>query len=143
MRQRRILPEPAGQRYALEPVAATNPIHIVMTRMPREQLAALLGRPFIDYVKFVADVERRILAVGGELHVDGEAELLERGSAQSALWGGNYFPGRGPAECLQYTSMVNLRPSQGNPTMELRDPALRTRVRDLVFELLGRGESLS
>lgn len=121
----------------------SNPIHVIRTRMPREQLKALLGRPYADYVKFVADVEQRILAVGGELHVDAEAELLERGSSQSALWGGNYFPGRGPAECLQYTSMVNLRPSQGNSTMELRDPALRERMRSIVFALLGEGESLS
>jgi len=124
-------------------MAAAHPIHIVKERMPREQLAALIGRPFADYVKFVVDVERRIMAVGGELHVDAEAELLERGSSQSALWGGNYFPGRGPAECIEYTSMVNLRPSQNNSTMELRDPALRERVRALVFELLGKGESLA
>jgi len=124
-------------------MATTNPIHIIKARMPREQLAALLGRPFADYVKFVVDVERRILAVGGELHVDAEAELLERGSAQSALWGGNYFPGRGPAECIQYTSMVNLRPSQGNSTMELRDPALRERMREIVCAFLGEGESIA
>jgi Protein of unknown function (DUF5674) len=141
MRLRRILPELATRRYAQESMAATNPIHIIKTRMPREQLAALLGRPFADFVKFVVDLDRRILAVGGELHVDGEAELLERGSAQSALWGGNYFPGRGPTECIQYTSMVNLRPSQGNSTMELHDPALRERMRAIVFELLGEGES--
>jgi hypothetical protein len=72
----------------------SNPIHVIKTRMPRETLAALLGRPWADYVKFVADVDRRVLAVGGELHVDGEAELLER-------------------------------------------------VRTIVFELLGEGESLS
>lgn len=123
-------------------MAATHPIHVIQERMPREQLAALLGRPFADFVKFVADVERRALAVGGELHVDAEAELLERGSQQSALWGGNYFPGRGRAQCIEFTSMVNLRPSQGNSSMELQDPALRERVRQLVFDLLGEGESL-
>ena len=77
-----ILPECGGRRYALDPMAVTNPIHIIKTRMPREQLASLLGHPFSDYVKFVVDVERRILAVGGELHVDAEAEMLERGSSQ-------------------------------------------------------------
>ncbi|MBK7642744.1 MAG: hypothetical protein IPJ19_06775 [Planctomycetes bacterium] len=124
-------------------MAATNPIYLIQSRMPREQLASLLGNPFKDMVKFVADIERHTLAVGGELHVDAEAELLERGSNQSALWGGNYFPGRGPAACLQYTAMVNLRPSQGNSSMEVVNPALRERIRALVFELLGEGEALS
>jgi hypothetical protein len=139
----RILPEAGGRRYALDSMAATNPIHVVQTRMPRDQLASLLGHPYKDYVKFVVDLERRILAVGGELHVDAEAELLDRGSNQSALWGGNYFPGRGPKECLQYTSMINLRPSQGNSTMEVGSQVLREKIQSVVFELLGEGESLS
>jgi hypothetical protein len=38
---RAILPELCGRRYAHGSMAASNPIHIVQSRMPREQLAAL------------------------------------------------------------------------------------------------------
>ena len=38
-----------------------------------------------------------VAAVGGELHADAEALLLEQGSQQKDLWGANYYPGRGPA----------------------------------------------
>ena len=35
-----------------------------------------------------------------------------------------------------------LRPSDGNRSMELTDPALRDRVRELTFALVGQGEAL-
>jgi len=115
---------------------------ILEERIAPEVLAALVRASFGDMVKFVVDVERRVMAVGGELHADGEALLLEAGSEQAALWGGNYYPGRGPADCIEYTSLINIRPSQGNRAMRLDDPVLRERMRVLVFELLGKGEPL-
>jgi len=40
----------------------------------------------------VADIRPAEMAVGGELHSDAEQLLLERGSKQSDLWGGNFSP---------------------------------------------------
>jgi hypothetical protein len=93
-------------------------------------------------VKFVADVHRRVMAVGGELHADGERLLLEDGSAQDDLWGGNYFPGRAPADCVQLTALMNIRPARGNPSMEIENPAVRDAVRELASLVLGTGEPL-
>jgi hypothetical protein len=117
-------------------------IVILRERIAKEALATLVRVSFGDMVKFVVDVERRILAVGGELHADGEARLLEAGSGQASLWGGNYYPGRGPAGCIEFTSLINVRPSQGSRSMSLADPVLRERMRAIVFELLGEGEPL-
>ncbi|MGD8278705.1 MAG: DUF5674 family protein [Gemmatimonadota bacterium] len=105
-------------------------------------LRALVERFFTDMVKFVADVERQVIAIGGELHADAEALLLEAGSRQRDLWGGNYYPGRGPDGCIEYTALINIRPSQGNRSMEIEDPAVRDRVRELAFRFIGRGEAL-
>jgi len=38
-------------------------------------------------VKAVVDIDQRIMAIGGELHSDEEAVLLEQGSLQKNLWG--------------------------------------------------------
>lgn len=51
-------------------------------------------------MKFVVDVERGILAIGGEMHAEAEQRLLEHGSRQANLWGANYYPGRGSAGCI-------------------------------------------
>lgn len=54
-----------------------------------EELRVLVERFFEDMVKYVVDVERGVIAIGGELHADAQAMLLERGSRQSDLWGAN------------------------------------------------------
>ena len=93
-------------------------------------------------VKLVIDVRRGVVAVGGELHADAEAILLEGGSKQVDLWGANYYPGLGPEDCLQFTALINIRPAQDNRGMEVQDPAIRETMRTLVHELVGKGEAL-
>jgi selenocysteine lyase/cysteine desulfurase len=117
---------------------------IVLVREPLApaRLRTLVDRWFGDMVKYVADVDRGVLAVGGELHADAEAVLLADGSRQADLWGANYYPGRGEAGCIEYTSLINIRPAAGNRSMEIGDEAIRARVRELTFALLGRGGEL-
>ena len=117
-------------------------IVVLAQRIEPHRLRTLVARFFTDMVKFVADVERNVIAVGGELHADAEAVLLEEGSRQQDLWGANYYPGRGGDDCIEYTALINIRPSQGNPSMEIQDPGPRERVRDLTFRLIGRGEPI-
>jgi hypothetical protein len=106
-------------------------------------LRVLVDRFFEDMVKFVVDVEREIIAVGGELHADAEALLLDAGSRQEALWGANYFPRRGAADCIEFTSLINIRPAQGNRSMEIQDESVRARVRELTLRLIGEGAPLA
>jgi hypothetical protein len=117
-------------------------ILIVTTRIARAELARLVALYFEDMVKLVVDVERGVAAVGGEMHADAEALLLEDGSRQANLWGANYYPGRGRAECVEFTALINIRPAQGNRSMLIEDAALRERVRDLALALIGEGEPL-
>lgn len=107
-----------------------------------ETLRALVARHFEDMVKYVVDVERGVAAVGGELHADEEALLLERGSQQKHLWGANYYPGRGPDDCIEFTSLINIRPAAGNRSMTVENEAVRERIREITFNLIGRGEAL-
>ena len=90
----------------------------------------------------VVDVRRRVVAVGGELHADAEQVLLAQTSAQADLWGANYYPGRGPDGCIEYTALINIRPSQGNRSMELQDAETRRAVREIIHALIGRGEEV-
>jgi hypothetical protein len=63
---------------------------------------------------------------------------LASGSRKVELWGANYYPGRGREDCIEYTSLINIRPAQGNRSMEIEDP----RVREITFSLIGEGEAL-
>jgi hypothetical protein len=117
-------------------------IVIAEGRLEPSEVARLARLFFGDMVKYVIDVERRIAAVGGELHADAEQLLLEAGSRQVDLWGANYYPGTGPDDCIEYTALINIRPAQGNRSMHIADDAIRSRVREITFALIGRGEPL-
>lgn len=118
-------------------------IVVLSSKIEPAELARLVGDPFEDMVKFVVDIEQGVAAVGGELHADAQDILIERGSRQESVWGGNYFPGRGPDACIQYTSLINIRPARGNRAMVIEDTGLREKVRAIVFRLIGAGEPLS
>ena len=101
-----------------------------------DDLAKMASRQFFDMVKAVVDVERKVMAIGGELHADEEAVLLDGGSAQKDLWGINLYPGKTGDEFIEFDSMINLRPSCGNRSRGIDDPGIRQRVVDVVRELV-------
>jgi hypothetical protein len=115
---------------------------LVERRIDPKVLRRLVERDFEDMVKYVVDVARGVAAVGGDLHADEEALLLDNGSRQQDLWGANYYPGRGRDGCIEFTSLINIRPAQDNRSMTIEDPTLRERIRELTFLLIGEGEPL-
>jgi hypothetical protein len=117
-------------------------IVIVDRRIEPADLRRLVVLYFKDMVKLVVDVRRGVVAVGGELHADAEQLLLEQGSAQADLWGANYYPGRGPEGCIEYTALINIRPSQNNRGMEVQDSETRRTIREITYSLIGRGEEI-
>ncbi len=112
-------------------------IQIVREKIPRSSVAAVAEELFGDMVKAVVDVARGVLAIGGELHADEEAALLDDGSRQQDLWGINLYPAAAADEdWIEYDSMINVRPGQGNRSRDVEDPELRERIRELVATLV-------
>jgi hypothetical protein len=123
---------------------STEPdVVLVLEPLGPAELRRLVAAHFEDMVKYVVDVARGIAAVGGELHADEKALLLEHGSRQEDLWGADYYPGKGPEGCIEFTSLINIRPAQGNRSMLIEGEAVRARVREITHALIGRGEPLA
>lgn len=93
---------------------------------------------FGDMIKAVVDVSCGIMIIDADLHSDEEAELLATGSRQLDLWGINLYPDLPPGEWLEFDSMINLRPSSGNRSRNVDDPAIREQIRNLVNRLVYR-----
>lgn len=113
-----------------------EPILLTSKPVPPGEVRRLADAYFGDMVKFVADLGRERISLGGELHADGEAKLIEEGALQSDLWGGNYYPDRPAEERVELTALINIRPSQGNRSMEVQDPELRAAIARLARRLL-------
>jgi hypothetical protein len=112
------------------------PVRIVRSGLARVELAALAEGQFGDMVKAVVDVARGVMAIGGELHADEEATLLDDGSRQSDLWGINLYPGAQDAGWIEFDSMMNVRPAQGNRSRDVEDERLREAIRGVVAALV-------
>ena len=102
----------------------------------RERLLEVASLRFGDLVKAVVDIEKGVMAIGGELHSDEEAFLLERESAQKDLWGINIYPDRAGDEMIEFDSMINVRPSQNNRSRTVDDVNLRTKILEIVNKLV-------
>jgi len=87
---------------------------------------------FGNMVKAVVDVERKIMAVDGELHADEEAILLENGSRQEDLWGINIYPELEGPDRIEFDSIINIRPSQGNLCRGVDDRMIREKIIQIV-----------
>jgi len=67
-------------------------MEIIKDKIAREKLKAIAVALFGSLVKAVVDINREIMAIGGELHADEERLLLDEGSRQQDLWGINLYP---------------------------------------------------
>ena len=107
-------------------------VRVVSDRISRDELSRLAAETYKEMIKAAVDVQKEVLAVGGELHADCEARLLDEGSQEKDLWGINIYLEKPESERIEYTSFINVRPSHGNSSMEIKDPRLRKRIGDIV-----------
>ncbi len=112
-------------------------IRIVKNSISKKELAAIAENQFGDLVKAVVDVERGIMAIGGELHADEEAALTaEEGSERRDTWGINIYPSKPREEWIEFDSMVNLKPSLGNRSRSVENPDIRKEIEAIVAKLV-------
>ena len=114
------------------------PIRTLNTPVTLEELRRLAADQFGDFVKAVVDVGRGVMAIGGELHADEEATLLDEGARQADLWGINLYPDRPVEEMVEFDSMINVRPSQSNRSRGVEDPTVRRQIQVIVERLVVR-----
>jgi hypothetical protein len=112
-------------------------IRVVRDTVSRDELTEIAKQQFGDMVKAVVDVEQGIMAIGGELHSDEEAMLLDQGSAQRHLWGINLYPDKPLDEWIIFDSMINVRPSGGNRSRYVESSEIREAVTRIVNRLAG------
>jgi len=109
---------------------------IIKDLISKTELAEIAKEQFGDLVKAVVDVEQGIMAIGGELHADEEAALLEQGSRQEDLWGINLYPNKPEEEWLEFDSMINVKPSQDNRSRGVENNETREKIKQVIKKLV-------
>jgi hypothetical protein len=107
-------------------------IQIIRTPATSDEIMEMLQTPGV-YIKLAVDVNREILAGGGAMHADCESALLDDESAQEDIWGADWYPA---SQEVTYESLINIRPTQGNRSLEVQSAILKLRIERIVRNLL-------
>ena len=91
---------------------------------------------FKTMIKAVVDVHNEVLALDAELHADLENILLHEGREQENLWGINLFLEKEKKDWIDYTALINIRPSMNNRSMDIENTELRQKITDIVCRLI-------
>jgi len=108
-------------------------IYIIREKATPEQIKDML-QMLQTYIKLAVDIDRGILAGGGAMHADCESVLLDDGSQQEFIWGADWDPS---AQRVTFESLINIRPRQNNPSMEILDTNIQEKVAEVTVRLLG------
>ncbi len=107
-------------------------IKVVPDSITLEELKEIAQEFYFPLVKGVVDIEKKIVAFGGEYHADANNILIESGSSQKDVWGFNVQLNQPRATWLEYTSLINIRPASGNRTIEVEDEVVRGKIKEIV-----------
>lgn len=111
-------------------------IKIIDKKITESELREIAKDFYIDMIKGVVDIEKEILAMGGEYHIDANMVLIKNGSKQQNIWGFNWYFDKTQDERIEYVSLINIRPAQGNRAMEIQDASLRDAVKTIILKYL-------
>lgn len=112
------------------------PIRIIKDKISHKELEKIAAETFGELVKAVVDIEKGIMAIGGELHSDEESVLLEQDSLQENLWGINLYPKETKENWIEFNSVINIRPLQGNRSRGVENPKIREKIIQIVNSLI-------
>jgi len=102
-----------------------------------DELKQMATATFGNMVKAVVDIDRDIIAVDAELHSDLEAILLDNGSKQKNIWGINLYPDLRGEDFIEFDSLINIRPSQGNRSRGVEKEEVRKKIVSIVTKEIG------
>ena len=111
---------------------------IIRDKISLDELKEMSKKMQDSLVKVVVDIERHIMAVDAGMHAEEEEELLADGSLQEHLWGINIYPYEPIDICIEFDSMINMRPSYGNRSRGVDDIKTQEIIKKIVNAMVIR-----
>jgi hypothetical protein len=83
-------------------------ITIISNSIALTELKRMADNQFGSLIKAVVDIEKNVMAIGGEMHADEEAYMIDEGSKQENLLGINIHPEKEMPEQIEFDLMINI-----------------------------------
>lgn len=110
---------------------------IVKDKIATSELKEMAKRMYENLVKAVVDIEKEIIAVDAEMHIDLEQVLIEKENSEPKnLWGINIWPEKTVDDFIEFDSMINLKPGFGNRTRGIDSAEIRDKITKIVNKLV-------
>lgn len=112
-------------------------LHIIENPITRAELKKIAEERFGDLVKGAVDIEKGIMVLGGELHIDEALKLVEKFQSKSQdIWGFNLYPEKMEDDMIEFDSMINLKPDLGNRSRGVDSPEVQEKIKNIVGKLI-------
>jgi hypothetical protein len=103
-------------------------ILVFQDKAKKEQIEEIT-KIYPKYTKIVVDIDKKVLAAGGEYHIDCEQILINNGSLQNNLWGGGYsFENKK----VDFMGLTNYKPYFNHFSYEISLPEIREEVEKII-----------
>lgn len=111
-------------------------VKIIKNKISQGELMKIAQEGYVSLVKAVVDIERKIVALGGEWHSEGQEELIKNGSSSKGTWGVNIFMGKPKETRIEFVALMNLKPFYGHRSMEITDELLKQKIQKIIDQLI-------
>ena len=112
-------------------------LHIIEKPITRAELKKIAEERFGDLIKGAVDIEKGIMVLGGELHIDEALKLVEQFQSKSKdIWGINLYPEKTGDDMIEFDSMINLKPDLGNRSRGVDSSEIQGKIKNIVRKLI-------
>ncbi len=112
-------------------------LHIIESPITRAELKKIALERYGDLVKGAVDIEKGVMVLGGELHIDEALKLVEKFQSKGKnIWGINLYPEKSGDDMIEFDSMINLKPDLDNRTRGVDSPEVREKIKKIVSKLI-------
>lgn len=120
-------------------------IKIVKEKIKKNELLEIVEEIFGIAAKAAVDIEKEILAIGGEFHIEAQDLLVKQEDSDAQdVWGINFYPFNLAENRIEYTALINIKAGLGHRNMRIEKKEIRDKIKIIINKLLlGDNETLA
>lgn len=111
-------------------------IRILDKKINIDEVKKLAEHWYGTMIKGCVDVERGIVAIGGDYHIESSEFLTASDSKFEDVWGFNIRFEENPDGVLEFDSMVNIKPNFGNRSRGINNEEIIKKAREIIYKFI-------
>ena len=111
-------------------------IKILDHKISIEEVKELADFWYGTMIKGCVDIEKGVVALGGDYHIESSELLTDHDSKFEDVWGFNIRFEENPDGVLEFDSMVNIKPNFGNRSRGINNEEIIKKARVIIYKFI-------